>query len=87
MAEWEVFAALVAVVGFCITIFKISGYFNALDSSVKLLVKSMERLNDEMSDINKANRESHQRLWDHNEKQDEQLNDHESRILLIEKRR
>lgn len=87
MAEWEVFAAFVAVMGFCLTVFKISGFFNSLDSSMKMLNASITRLNEELKESNKTNKESHARLWHHNEEQDEKLNDHETRLKLIEKRR
>ncbi len=84
MSEMEVFGALVAILGFCLTVFKISGFFNSLESSIKMLNTNIIRLNEELKESNKTNKESHVRLWAHNEEQDEKLNDHETRLLLIE---
>lgn len=35
---------------------------------------------------NTNNKDGHKRIWDHNEKQDEMLNDHEERISKMEGR-
>lgn len=31
------------------------------------------------------NHESHRRIWEHNEEQDEKLNNHETRLQVLEK--
>ena len=87
MTQWEVFLAVVAIVGFCITIFKVSGFFNNLDSSMKVLNNTILGLSEELKEVTRTNRESHKRLWKHNEEQDGVLNSHETRISLIEKGR
>ena len=85
MTEWEVFLAVVAIVGFCVTVFKISNFFNKLDSSITALNGSISVLNKAVDEIAKSNSDAHKRLWDHNEKQDERISDHEARIGKLEK--
>ena len=84
MTQWEVFLAIVAILGFCVTIFKISSYFNRLDSTIATLNGSISVLNKAVDEIAKKNTESHKRLWDHNEEQDKRISDHEARIRKME---
>lgn len=85
MTQWEVFLAFVAILGFCITIFKISSYFNRLDSTIATLNGSITVLNKAVEEIAKKNTDSHKRLWDHNEEQDKLISDHEKRIGILER--
>ena len=40
-----------------------------------------------MEKFERHNRDSHVKLWSHNDKQDEQLAEHENRISLLEERK
>lgn len=85
MTEWEVFLAIVAIAGFCVTVFKASSFFNKLENSITTLNGSISVLNKAVDEIAKSNKASHERLWDHNEEQDKQLSDHEKRIGILER--
>ena len=50
------------------------------------LNESMKNLADKFNMFDVANAEAHKRLWRHNEEQDEKIQDHETRIILIENR-
>ena len=50
------------------------------------LNESIKNLADKFNMFDIANTEAHKRLWRHNEEQDEKIQDHETRILLIENR-
>lgn len=57
------------------------------------VVKTMTELNDSIKNLadkfnmfDVANSEAHKRLWRHNEEQDKKIQDHETRIFLIENR-
>ena len=50
------------------------------------LNESMKNLADKFNMFDFANSEAHKRLWRHNEEQDEKIQDHETRIILIESR-
>ena len=78
---WEIFLGIVALVGFCVTI----------ATPLMKLSKTMTELNVNMQNLNKAmnvltanNTESHRRIWQHNEEQDEKIENHEKRITKIE---
>lgn len=85
MTEWDVFLAIGAIAAFVGTVYKLSGIFNSLETSIKILTNEAKRLSEEMRETREDNKESHRRLWMHNEKQDERINDHERRISMIEK--
>ena len=48
------------------------------------LNESIKNLTDKFNMFDVANSEAHKRLWRHNEEQDEKLQDHETRISIIE---
>ena len=85
MTEWDVFLAIGAIAAFVGTVYKLSGIFNSLETSIKILTNEAKRLSEEMRETREDNKESHRRLWMHNEKQDEKISDHERRISMIEK--
>ena len=57
----------------------------SLTQSITKLTVVVERLERELDDQSEHSRESHRRLWDHNEEQDNRLDDHERRIHDMEK--
>lgn len=85
MSEWDVFVAVSGILAFCVTVYKICVVFNNLNTSVQVLIGEAKRLSDEMRETREDNKESHRRIWAHNDLQDKQLNDHEKRISIIEK--
>jgi hypothetical protein len=50
------------------------------------LNESIKNLTDKFNVFEGANDRAHKRLWDHNDEQDEKIQDHETRITLIENR-
>ena len=50
------------------------------------LNESIKNLADKFNMFDVANSEAHKRLWRHNEEQDKKIQDHETRIFLIENR-
>lgn len=50
------------------------------------LNESIKNLADKFNMFDVANTEAHKRLWRHNEEQDEKIQDHETRIILMENR-
>ena len=50
------------------------------------LNESIKNLADKFNMFDVANSEAHKRLWRHNEEQDEKIQDHETRIILMENR-
>lgn len=55
-----------------------------LNATIARLIVKIDVLNQDMQDLDARNHESHKRLWDHNDKQDNMLADHECRLNIIE---
>ena len=55
-----------------------------LTVTMKTLSDKMLNYEKEMDALDIKNHESHRRLWNHNEEQDKQLNEHENRIVKLE---
>ena len=77
MTEWAVFGVLVAVAGFLAVVVP----------PIVNLTKSITRLTvvvDNLSKDMELQRKSNSKLWAHNDEQDGRLNDHETRIRILE---
>ena len=82
MTEWGVVGVIIAL----------SGLFITVGKPIAKLIAVMERLTNVCNELNSKfekfqidNKESHKRIWDHNNKQDNMINDHEKRINYLEK--
>ena len=81
MTEWAVFSVLVAVAGFLAVV--VPPIVN-LTKSITRLTVVVDKLSGDLEDQKKRSTESHRKLWAHNGEQDERINDHETRIRLLE---
>ncbi len=81
MTEWAVFGVLVAVAGFLAVV--VPPIVN-LTKSITRLTVVVDKLSGDLEDQKKRSVESHDKLWRHNNEQDERINDHETRIRLLE---
>ena len=88
MNEWTVITVLIALVGL---FFTVGAPIISLNKNIATLNAEMKRSNarldkhDQAFKDQSANaRESHQKLWDKNQEQDKILNDHETRIQVLE---
>ena len=86
--EWTAVTVLAAIAGLGVTV---GGPVVRLNSSITrltALLQAMERRLDALEAALAAQQskaaESHRRLWEHNEEQDNKLNDHERRITILE---
>ena len=78
---WEIVLGIVALVGL------IGTFVGACVKLVVPLTESIVRLTDKVEllcerydTLDEKRKEEHKRLWDHNEKQDERLDDHAQRL-------
>lgn len=83
MTEWEVFGVIVALIGFVIAI---GTPILKLNTSITKLIARIGALDENIDELTERNRKSHERIWEHNDKQDEKLNNHETRIAILEKK-
>ena len=80
--EWTTVTVIIALVGLGAAVIN---PIVSLTQSITKLTVVVERLERELDEQSEHSRESHKRLWDHNEEQDNRLDDHERRIHDMEK--
>ena len=81
MNEWAVFGVIVAVAGFLAVV--VPPIVN-LTKSITRLTVVVDKLSSDLEEQKTRSIESHDKLWAHNDKQDARLNDHETRLRLLE---
>ena len=79
--EWTTITVIISLVGLGAAVIK---PIVSLTQSITKLTVVVERLERELDEQSEHSRESHRRLWDHNEEQDNRLDDHERRIYDME---
>lgn len=81
MTEWGVVGVIIALVGL---VAAIVGPITRLTQSITKLTVVVDRLDAEQKTQRQDAKTSHQKLWDKCYEQDETINDHESRLRLLE---
>ena len=81
MSEWGVVGVIVVLIGLIASIIK---PILSLNTSIVKLTTRMDQFNGNLSDINERNIKSHEHIWAHNDEQDAIIQDHESRIRILE---
>lgn len=81
--EWTVVGVIVTLGGLAALIMS---PVVKLNSTVTKLATLVDRLVADNHELSKGNAESHRRFWDDQARQDDLINDHETRITVIERR-
>lgn len=81
MTEWGVVTVIIALFGFIVAVVK---PIMSLTKSITSLTVEVTGLREDLKQQKKDVHESFTKLWAHEGKQDEQLNDHEVRIGILE---
>lgn len=81
MDEWGVFLVIVSVVTFVGTVVKAVVPLTRTNAELIVTLKHLQNSLEEQKD---RAHESHKRLWDEAERQDDVLRDHEGRICKLE---
>ena len=88
--EWTVVTALVVVVGLFLSVGKpiinLNSNIVKLNMSIDALREKTKHNEDELKEQKLRTHEAHRRLWEHNDKQDLHLADHEQRIHDLEQK-
>lgn len=86
--EWTTITVIIALVGLIVTV---TTPLIKLNSNITRLTVILDGIKAELEEQKKAlsaqkadSRESHRRLWAHNDEQDNTLSDHETRIRVLE---
>lgn len=81
--EWTVVGVIVVLVGLVTAIVT---PMIRLNTSITKLTCAVDNFQKNLDELTQKNADSHARLWRHNVDQDKILNDHETRICVIERR-
>ena len=88
--EWTTVTVIIALVGLIVTV---TTPLIKLNNNITRLTVILDGIKAELEEQKKAlsaqkaeSRESHRRLWAHNDEQDNTLNDHETRIRVLEQK-
>lgn len=82
MTEWGVFLVITAVAGFLAGVIT---PITKLTQSITKLTVVLDQVTKDVETLKKQSGDSHGKLWAHSDEQDARLNDHETRIQLLEK--
>lgn len=86
--EWTTVTVIIALVGLVVTVttplLKLNGNITRLNVILDNIKSDLEEQKKALSAQKADSRESHRRLWAHNDEQDKTLNDHETRIRVLE---
>lgn len=83
MNEWTVVTVLIAIVGLFVTVAKpIVG----LNNNITRLSENVERLEGKLAELGERNSDTHRRLWDRGDEQAQRIEDHETRISVLERK-
>lgn len=82
MTEYGVVVIVVAMLTTAITI---GAPILKLNTAITRLIVKLDNLGGDLDSLEKHNHESHRRIWEKNDEQDEKLADHETRLKVIEK--
>ena len=75
--EWVVVTVIIAIVGLITTVAR---PIVTLTQSITKLTTVVDRLEADLQEQRTHSRESHAKIWQHNEEQDERLDEHERRL-------
>lgn len=81
MTEWGVVGVIVVLLGLLATV---TAPMIRLNTTLTKLNDKFDTLDERLTGVSESNHASHRRLWEHEEMQDNQLHDHETRIQILE---
>ena len=88
--EWTTVTVIIALLGLIVTVttplIRLNGNITRLNVILDNIKSDLEDQKKALSAQKADSRESHHRLWAHNNEQDETLNDHETRIRVLEQK-
>ena len=82
--EWEIVTVIIALAGLLATVTK---PITKLTNTITQLNNTCQHLEERIERFENHNHDSHVKIWAHNDKQDEQILNHENRISILEERK
>lgn len=75
---------LVTLIGLAVAVISIVTPIIKLTKTMAELTIGVQSLKDSLNNIITKNHDAHSRMWEHNKRQDEVINDHDKRIVVVE---
>ena len=75
---------LVTLLGIVLAVFSVVTPIIKLTKTMAELTIGVQALKDSLNNIITKNHDAHSRMWEHNKRQDEVINDHDKRIVIVE---
>ena len=75
---------VVVLIGLVTAVISIVTPIMKLTKTMAELTIGVQSLKDSLNNIITKNHDAHSRMWDHNKRQDEVINDHDKRIVVVE---
>lgn len=82
MTEWNVVLVLAELIGLFVLVGK---PILTLNKTIAEFNTELKNMKDRVKTLETEKHDAHNELWQHNDLQDEKLNDHETRIRVLEK--
>lgn len=82
MSEWVVVTVIVTLVGLIVAVVSPIVKLNTTITKLNVTVSGLEK---SLESMTVKNTQAHDRIWVHEEEQDKLIQDHETRISIIEK--
>lgn len=79
------YGVIVIVAAMLTTAIAIGAPIIKLNTAITRFIVKLDNLGVDLDALEKHNHESHRRIWEKNDEQDEKLADHETRLQVIEK--
>lgn len=79
--EWQIVTVIIVLLGLIVTV---TTPLLKLSNTITKLNQTCENLEVQFKEFEISNKDGHKRIWAHNDKQDERLNNHENRIYILE---
>lgn len=82
MDKWEVFLVISALASFILLVCK---PLMTLNTTITKLIDAVETLENSFKEMSESNTKTHGRLWNEIEQHEDKLNEHETRLRIIER--
>ena len=82
MTEWNIVLVLAELIGLFVLVGK---PILTLNKTIAEFNAELKNMGQRVSKLEDSKSEAHNKLWEHNDQQDEKIADHETRIRVLEK--
>ena len=82
MTEWSIVTVIIALIGLIVSV---TSPIVKLNTTITKLTQIVDAVGKDLADLTDRNSKSHARIYDSLDKHDNAINNHETRIVILEK--